>query len=154
MFAPNRRPDTLVRLGSRGERSAQVHEANVLTAARLSLSLPPGRSSASGVCTLTYDQTIFAVAPHMHALGVHLKTTIVRASSGTQVLYDQDFDFDRQTYSVITPVATKTGDKIEVECTWENTTGHTVEWGGTAAAEMRQTMVYRYPAGDGNFCDR
>ncbi len=88
----------------------------------------------------------------MHALGVHLRTSIVGAS-GTQVLYEQDFDFDRQTYSLIAPVAAKGGDRIEVECTWENTTGHTVEWGVAAAAEMCQSMIYRYPAGDGNFCD-
>jgi hypothetical protein len=131
-----------------------VHVANVLTAAKLSLDLPPGESHADGVCTLTYDQTIFAVAPHMHALGVHLKTWIERKSGGSDVLYDQDFDFDRQSYNLIDPIEAKKGDKIRVECTWNNTTDHHVTWGGAATSEMCQSMIYRYPLGDGNFCDQ
>ena len=130
-----------------------LHEANVLTPANLQFELPLGVSQQTGTCTLDYDQTIFAVAPHMHARGIHLKTTLHQGDAA-QVLFDADFDFTRQAYTSITPVSAHAGDRVTVECTWNNTTSHPIAWGSTSNDEMCNTMLYRYPQGDGHFCTK
>ena len=130
---------------------AEVVETNILDPSLITLDLPPGPSSVSGNCTLAADQTLFAIGPHMHALGKHLRSTL-RHGATTTVLLDQDFDWNAQVFRSLPSIAARAGDVITVECTYDNTTKETVHWGASASAEMCSAFVYRYPAGDSDFC--
>lgn len=126
-------------------------EANILNPAVTVLDLPPGSSQASGTCRLTQDQTFFAIAPHMHKLGVRFKSTLTQ-NGVAHVLLDEDFSFSEQVFVPFEAIAAHAGDSITAECTWNNTTPDTVHWGATADEEMCSAFVYRYPVGDSSLC--
>jgi hypothetical protein len=51
--------------------------AETMLAGPVSLAIPMGTSTSTGKCTLKSDTTVFAVSPHMHQLGVHLKAIAI-----------------------------------------------------------------------------
>jgi Copper type II ascorbate-dependent monooxygenase, C-terminal domain len=129
------------------------HEAELLVAGPLSLAIPPGRSTSNGTCTIVEDQTVFALFPHMHQLGVHLKTT---ATIGGQamVLHDGPYDFEEQYQLPLEPLALRVGDTIDTACTYENTTGRMVTFGESSDTEMCFSVLFRYPATGNTICRR
>jgi hypothetical protein len=134
--------------------SQVVHPANVFLPGPTNLNIPPNQiSSQAGTCTISEPQTLFALFPHMHQLGTHIKTTIVQGGTNT-VLHDADYDFSEQAFTPITPVTMAPGDQIVTECTWNNTTSAPVTWGQSSTDEMCFSIFYRWPAigGDG-FCN-
>jgi hypothetical protein len=131
-----------------------MEEANILNPALTELTLPPNTTTtASGKCTVTSDQTLFAIGPHMHELGTHFKSTLTQGGK-TRVLLDEDFDWNQQVFEPLERIEVHAGDTVNLECTWHNTTPKTVHWGTTSDQEMCSAFVYRYPAGDGGFCTR
>lgn len=123
--------------------------AEGILAGPIRLNLPPGETTkTTGHCTMSQDTTVFAVAPHMHQLGVHER--IVAETAGGEVeLFNAPYDFDEQSFtSLPEPLALKAGDKIRVECTHKNTTPNPVTFGESTLEEMCFAGVYRYP-GDG-----
>lgn len=129
------------------------HTANLVLAGPLQLDLPPNaESTAVGICTVTAPQTLFALLPHMHQLGTHLKTTITRDGSA-RVLHDGAYDFEDQQVTLIEPIELEPGDQVVTECTFENMSSATVGWGESSNAEMCFSILYRYPAvNDGGVC--
>jgi len=97
------------------------------------------------------DVTIFAVAPHMHKLGVYLKAIGQSSMEGDRVLLDAPYDFDNQSFSIIKPLKMKKGDNVRVECTHDNTTDKAVTFGESTLSEMCFAGLYRYPADGTNF---
>ncbi|MBC7550841.1 MAG: hypothetical protein H7269_08090 [Cellulomonas sp.] len=77
------------------------------------------------------DVRVFSVNPHMHLVGTHISSTIVRANPSSaqparECLANGGWNFDWQrTYQYATSLATlpqvAEGDTISVECTWNNT---------------------------------
>jgi hypothetical protein len=126
-------------------REQVVHEAENVLAGPLSLEIPPGRSTQGGGCTLRADATIFGVGPHMHQKGVHLRAT-ARTADGELVLYDGEYDFNHQVAHDIEDVTLRAGDRVEVECTYENDTGATLQWGDSSLDEMCFVGLGLYPA--------
>jgi len=116
------------------------------------LAIPVGGPTVqSGLCTMTHDATLFAVAPHMHQLGVHFKAVAHSSLMGEVVLSDRPYNFDAQINSPLTPgVQMKAGDTVSIECTYQNTTGHEVTFGESSLSEICFAGLYRYPAGDGS----
>jgi hypothetical protein len=108
--------------------------------------LPAGRETRTlGGCTLTHESTVFALHPHMHALGTHMK--IVAHAGGTErVIHDAPFDFEEQIIHPIEPLALLPGDRLDIECTHRNTRDSAVAYGGSSTAEMCLVEIYRYPA--------
>ncbi len=50
------------------------HEAEVVLMGNVfNLHIPPGQSTQTGRCVMNGDVTLFAVNPHMHQLGTHMK---------------------------------------------------------------------------------
>jgi hypothetical protein len=128
-------------------------EADLFLPGPLDLTIPPNQQhTQSGTCTVNQAASFFAVFPHMHQLGSHLKTTLT--TGGTpQVLHDGDYEFEHQAFISFAPIAVSPGDTITTECTWDNTTSDTIGWGESSTTEMCFSILYRYPAQGGeNFC--
>lgn len=121
-----------------------VH-ADALLCGPRDLAIPPGDSTHTGACTLSRPATLFAVQPHMHALGTHMTVT----AAGT-VLHDAPFDVDRQELRALPELPLATGDTIDVTCSYRNPTGETVVYGPSATDEMCFANLFRYPASTGD----
>jgi len=123
-----------------------LYEADLYLPGPLNLDIPPNQTTTqTSTCTLSSEQTVFAVFPHMHQLGSHFKTTLTVGGSPT-VIHDDDYDFNHQAFIPFEPIALGAGDSITTECTWNNTTSSSVTWGESSTTEMCFSIMYRYPA--------
>jgi hypothetical protein len=129
--------------------------AQVTLAGSVSLSIPTGMSTSKGKCTLANAATVFAVSPHMHQLGTHLKATAKRAAGAPVTLYDGPYDFNEQRQYPAEMLKLAAGDTVEVECTYANTTDRTVAFGESSLDEMCFIGLYKFPlTDDGLVCVR
>jgi hypothetical protein len=129
-----------------------VQEADLFLPGPFLFNLPPGQeSTASGTCTVTQPQTVFALFPHMHQLGTWFKTSL-EVDGQTMVLHDAAYDFNEQAFKAFAPIELSPGDKIMTECTWFNTLGQNVIWGESSDAEMCFSILYRFPAYGDELC--
>lgn len=125
------------------------HVAESVLAGPARLNLPAGEeTTVTGTCTMTRDTTLFAVQPHMHQLGIHMRGVAESSIEGTKVLHDGDFDFEQQLVYAIEPVQMRAGDKVSVACTFDNTTQAPVSLGESSNAEMCFLVLHRYPAAE------
>jgi hypothetical protein len=152
----NSRAETLT--GTSGtrfvERAAEdvVHEAEGVLAGTVELDIPPQTETVhTGSCTMTHDLKLFAVAPHMHQLGTHSRVVAHTADRGDITLHDGPYDFDQQLYYMLDPLDLAQGDQVSIECTHDNTTDRTVQFGDSSLDEMCLVGLYRYPARDSPF---
>ena len=106
--------------------------------------------TSSGDCVLKSDSTLINIWPHMHQVGKHMKVE----HEGT-VIHDEPFSFNEQKNYPKEPIALRSGDRLRVTCTWNNTTTAEIGFGDKSTDEMCFAGFYRYPAtGDeGAFCD-
>lgn len=129
-------------------------EADLLLPGPFGFSIPPNQEySHSGTCTVNQQQTVFALFPHMHQLGTDFKTTL--SVNGTEtVLHEGPYSFDHQAFISFDPITLNPGDSIKTDCTWNNTTANNVGWGESSTTEMCFSILYRYPAIEGDsFCN-
>lgn len=117
------------------------------------LVIPPGVSTQAGTCMVNAPQTLFALFPHMHQWGVHLKTTLT-VGGVDQVLHDDTYTFEHQYVEKFAPIVLSPGDKIKTECTYNNTTGATLNYGESSNTEMCYSILYRYPKQSQEFCNQ
>jgi hypothetical protein len=117
-----------------------------------SINLPAhGAADATGTCTplrkgvnATDPIHILYSWPHMHKLGRHMKSVVMRAAGGTDVLYDGDFSFNFQV-THDSPLLLQPGDKITTTCSFENTTDSAVSFGQSTDKEMCFNFAYAWP---------
>jgi copper type II ascorbate-dependent monooxygenase-like protein len=128
------------------EASAILHEAGALLAGKdAGLVVKPGSSVQTGTCTLPAGTTVFAMAPHMHLLGTHMKVTYQAAAP--LMVYDKDYAFEGQRYEVLdAPLVSDGTNRLVVDCTYMNPTGTTVTFGEHTAQEMCYALTLVYPA--------
>lgn len=107
--------------------------------------LPNQDTTTTGSYTVPHDSTLFAVLPHMHQFGIHSKVVAHSSLDGDRVLHDMPYSFDAQLYYPIESIRMASGDKIDYECTWRNTTSRTVHFGQSSLDEMCAMGLYRYP---------
>jgi len=108
---------------------------------------PNGTTTEEVTCTVANDLTLFAMLPHMHQMGRHLRFTHTPAGGDEVVLFDGDYDFDAQHIETYMPnVELVAGDTISVACTWDNATSDTVGFGESTEDEMCFAGVWIYPA--------
>jgi hypothetical protein len=143
--------------GVSGTRVKRIPEADVehvaegVLAGTIALDLPAGQTTEHvGHCTMTSDTTIFAIAPHMHQLGIHEKV-FGESAAGETKLFDAPYSFDEQSYVAVAPLTLAKGDRVRVECTHRNTTGADVGFGDSSLAEMCFAGLYLYPSDGGTF---
>jgi hypothetical protein len=126
-----------------------VHEADILLAGPAQFTIPAGETkTVSGNCTVASAETIFALFPHMHQIGRHIKTEVVRADGERQVLSDADYNFENQPFFNFDPLPLVPGDKIATTCTYQNPHAAgtpPVEFGQSSTDEMCFSIVMRYP---------
>ena len=125
------------------------HVAESLLAGPTGFSIPAGgETTVRGTCTMTHDTTLFAVQPHMHQTGVHMKGVALSSVEGEVMLHDGDFDFENQLVYSIDPVEMKQGDVVQVECTFDNRGDTPIGFGESSTQEMCFLVLHRYPAAD------
>lgn len=129
------------------------HELDLFLPGPRDLAIAPGVSRASGTCTVTQAQTVFALFPHMHQYGRHLKTTLTVGGVAT-VIHDDAYSFEHQQIKTFTPIQMNPGDTITTECEWDNTTGETISYGESSDTEMCYSIMFRYPDDGNEFCVR
>jgi hypothetical protein len=121
-------------------------EAEAFSVWAMEFALPAARETrTSAACTLTRESTIFALHPHMHSLGTHMKV-VVQSGDTERVIHDAPFDFAEQLFHPIEPLKLHARDRVEIECTHRNTRDSVVRSGGGSADEMCSVAVYGYPA--------
>jgi hypothetical protein len=127
-----------------------MYEADSMLTGPLAFSLPPEQvTTITNDCHLTAEQSAYAIFPHMHQLGTHLKTTL-RSSGVATVLHDADYTFNEQVQIPLDPIVQlHSGDTVTTECTYKNTTDHAVTFGESSDTEMCFSVLFRYPAQDG-----
>lgn len=83
----------------------------------------------------------------MHFTGAHMKTTGVPAVGTPTTVLDEDFDFEKQTYTLVDPpLLLKKGERLDVVCDYVNPRSETLGFGESSNQEMCFTFTYRYPA--------
>lgn len=128
-------------------------ESEALLAGPLGISLPPGKETTiQADCAITADQNIYALFPHMHQWGTHLKT-VLTMSGEENVLHDSAFRFDEQVQLLLDPVLElHPGDNVHTECTYDNDTSRTITFGESSDTEMCFSVLFRYPKLGSAFC--
>jgi len=107
--------------------------------------IPPGDNQViSDSCTFPGASNFYALFPHMHKLGKHIKVSTIIGGT-TNVIWDQDYQFTNQQFTSFDPIPMQKGDQIHVDCTYDNETGATVPMGESSNQEMCFAISYRYP---------
>ena len=117
------------------------------------INLPPRQlGMASGTCSplrtgmnATDPIHVLFSWPHMHKLGVHMKSVVNRVSGMQEVMYDGDFSFDFQVVHE-SPALLQPGDSVTTTCSYQNDTSVNVGFGQSTDQEMCFNFVYAWPA--------
>jgi hypothetical protein len=127
-------------------------EADLIISGPTNFSLPPGQETTlTHTCAVGGDATMFTLFPHMHQLGVHIKTT-VNVGGADMVLHDGDYRFEEQYLLPVGPLSFHAGDSITTECTYQNSRPAAVKFGESSDTEMCFSILFRYPRGKSTFC--
>jgi hypothetical protein len=123
-----------------------TREAGVILAGKaIGLNIPPGPSTQTGRCTVQTATELYAIMPHMHQLGTHMKVTFDGAT-GSRVLLDEAYEFGDQRYRVLSPTQqAAAADAIVVDCSYDNTTPDIVRFGESSNDEMCFAITYTIP---------
>jgi hypothetical protein len=127
-----------------------AHQAQLILAGppaepNVTPSIPVGvGQQVTGKCTLSSASHVFAVFPHMHQIGKHMKIDLT-VGGATQTLSNADFNFNEQTLVNVPPIAVNAGDRISVACTYDNNTAAPVQFGPSSTQEMCYAITYLYP---------
>lgn len=122
----------------------------VLTGKGAGLVVPPGASTQTGECTTPAGLTVFAVAPHMHTRGTHMKVSYM-----SRVLFDDDYSFDDQRFHVLEPsMSSVNGQKMQIECSYFNETAANIPFGESTSEEMCYALTFVYPRPSVDSCTR
>ena len=96
-------------------------------------------------CTVNQTMNVFAEFPHMHKIGKALTTTKAGADGVPADFYSIDpWSFGNQPIDQI-PKQIAPGDKIHLECHFDNETSTDVLYGESSDNEMCYFVLYYYP---------
>jgi hypothetical protein len=131
------------------------HKAGLTFLGTENIAVPAGgQGQGGGTC---YNDssgpiTIIGFNPHMHEIGIHMKSDVVRAAGGEmETVFDRAFQFDYQTnYMMNPPVVLQPNDAIISTCTWENKAARSVGFGQSTKDEMCYQFALSYPYGELN----
>jgi hypothetical protein len=114
------------------------------------LGMGPGEQSFESDCTNNSggDIHILGFDPHMHTIGSHMKTTVIRAGGMEETIFDKPFTFNQQVNYAIDPaVVLKPNETLHTTCTFQNDTGANVAFGQSTHQEMCYQFTLSYPYG-------
>jgi hypothetical protein len=122
--------------------------AQLFTTVNTNFTVPVGTGSAAAECTVKEHMNVFLLGGHMHEWGTHVKIAHTPVTSTTpNVIYDYGwtaedvFDSPRNNYTTDNPFVLNVGDKIRVDCSYNNTTGAPLPF----PSEMCVAFAYGYP---------
>jgi hypothetical protein len=124
------------------------HEAESVLAGSISFSIPPHSRDfvQSGTCTMVQDEALIAVGGHAHMHATHIKVIAHSSIDGDVVLSDRDFSFDASRLYGLDPlVRMKQGDKVQIDCTFDNDGDTPITFGDSSLDEMCFAGIFRYP---------
>jgi cytochrome c553 len=115
--------------------------------------MPPHQmSNFSGTCNpnrtgmnATDPIHIIFFWPHMHTLGINMKSVVNHKSGMAETIFDKPFDFNHQVHYPA-PYELAAGDTITSTCTFNNTTDKGVPFGEDTGNEMCYQFTYAWPA--------
>jgi mono/diheme cytochrome c family protein len=95
-------------------------------------------SDSSSFENTYFPLNVLGIFPHMHQLGARFEASIEHSDGSTSCLVSGDYDFDNQmTYQFTEPAPFGMGDRVNFECTWDNSGGDaTVRYGERTDEEM------------------
>jgi hypothetical protein len=130
--------------------NTRPHKAGLTFLGTELLSVPPGQmGQASGTCFNDSQGpiTIIGFTPHMHEIGIHMKSVVTRAMTNVEeTVFDLPFQFDYQTNYMLKPtVVLQPGDAITSTCTWQNQGPGSVGFGQSTKQEMCYQFALSYP---------
>jgi len=122
-------------------------EIDMLTVGPDGFRLPPmTRTAVEGSCAVTDSLTVIATLPHMHELGVSLKSTIKRAGGAEEDLITlTGWDFDSQLFYDGEGLRLEPGDQVVTECVFENPTNRLRTFGPFTENEMCYNFLFVTP---------
>ncbi len=124
--------------------------AGVPFAGNMTFTVPPAPYQVNGQCTVSTDTQFFAVFPHMHTTGSHMKVWTESATGGTTVVWDNDYSFSEQKFGEYPNwmgpqlIPLKAGDKIKNTCTY-SAAGVGKKFGESTTDEMCFAISYVVP---------
>jgi hypothetical protein len=130
----------------RRDPSRVTHRADGTLMGPIAITLPSmKKTTVTGGCTFSRAGSLFAFMPHMHRLGRHFRAVAERKGHPDEVIHDGAFDFEEQLNRGIAPVVFSAGDRLRVECTYDNDTDEEVSFGESTTDEMCFLAAARYP---------
>jgi hypothetical protein len=115
------------------------------------LGMPPGvESEFTTSCwnTTSSPITIAGFTPHMHEIGINMRSVLEREGDSPEMVFDEAFIFDSQVnYRVNPRIVLQPGDAITTTCTFRNTTPFNVAFGQATGQEMCYQFALSYPYG-------
>ncbi len=123
-----------------------AHEAAMTFAGTLNIAIPPDgiAHTAIGGCNTVADSHVFALWPHMRAVGVRAELVDFHAGVPDPLL-DTAFALDPQPVHSLAPLPIAHGDDLQITCYYVNNTGQTVNFGDSTHDESCFVGVYHYP---------
>jgi hypothetical protein len=110
--------------------------------------LPVGTGRASADCTIAKEMNVFTLTGHMHEWGTHVKITHTPVASATEATiyetgWSNEYQFNppRNHYTTDAPFVLSPGDRIHIDCDYNNTTGTPLPF----PSEMCAAVAYGYP---------
>ncbi len=126
---------------------AEHQVAQLFTIGNTMFTLPMGLGSASAECTIQQHMNVFTLGGHMHEWGTHGKISLGKAGTDMNAIWDHawsgEFQFNppRNYYTTEAPLVLDPGDKIRVDCDYDNDTGGPLPF----PREMCIGFSYAYP---------
>jgi hypothetical protein len=118
--------------------------AGVPFVGNINFQVPAAGGTVNGKCTLSSDTQYFALFPHMHLQGQHMK--VVTSGSVNMTVWDQDYSFMEQKFGTWAPIQLKKGDVITNTCTYGPSPNGTVtKFGESTTNEMCFAISYVSP---------
>jgi hypothetical protein len=124
--------------------------AGVPFVGNITFTVGPGMT-VNGQCTVSNPTSYFAVFPHMHTTGKHMKVWTESTSGGSTTVWDNDYLFNEQKFGEYpnwmgpAKIDLNQGDKIKVTCTY-GANGIGKQFGESTNDEMCFAISYVYPA--------
>jgi hypothetical protein len=126
-----------------------VHEADMTFAGSRDINIPSDGlpHEVAGGCIAPRDWNVFTLWPHMHQFATHQKVVVTPSGGPPQTVLDDAYSFTEQRNYPMPTLAIPEGARIDVTCTYVNTSGVIVRFGDSSNEEMCFAGMYKYPAG-------
>jgi hypothetical protein len=132
-------------------KSARPHTAGLTFLGTENIDVPPGsKGDATTTCTNNSGSpiTIIGFTPHMHTIGINMRTVVNHQGGMDEEIFNKPFVFDQQINYIMDPQYTlMPGDSLTTTCTWQNMGAGSVGFGQSTTSEMCYQFTVAYPYG-------